>query len=118
MRKKLFEHPSEPVLSPLGYARRQLKFFAGALVFIGFSLAGGTLGYMHFGQEPVVDAFLDASMILSGMGPVGALPTNEAKIFASCYALYSGIALLTTVAVILAPLVHRFLHLMHLDEKD
>ena len=118
MRKKLFEHRTEPVISPLGYVRRQLKFLAGALVFIGFSLAVGTWGYMHFAQESMVDAFLDASMILSGMGPVGALPCDEAKIFASCYALYSGIALLTTVAVILAPLVHRFLHLMHLDEKD
>ncbi len=106
------------MISQLGYIRRQLKFLAGALVFIVFSLAVGTAGYMHYSGERFVDAFLDASMILSGMGPVGALPCDAAKIFAACYALYSGIALLTTVAVILAPLVHRFLHAMHLDEKD
>ena len=59
---------------------------------------------------------LNASMILAGMGPIGQLPNDGAKLFASFYALYSGIALLTTVAVILAPLVHRMLHALHLED--
>lgn len=118
VRRTLFEHRTEPLLGKVGYLRRQMKFLVGAFVFIGCALAIGTLGYMHFAGERSVDAFLDASMILSGMGPVGVLPNDAAKVFASCYALFSGIALLTTVAVILAPLVHRFLHIMHLDEKD
>ena len=86
------------------FVRRQLRFLVAALLFIGCSLVAGTLGYMHFAGERAVDAFLDASMILSGMGPVGALPNDAAKVFAACYALYSGVALLTTVAVILAGL--------------
>lgn len=118
MRRRLFEHTSQPMQSTIGYLRRQLKFLFGAAVFIGAALSIGTWGYMEFAGFPFADAFLNASMILSGMGPVGALPNDAAKYFASFYALFSGIALISTVAVVLAPLVHRFLHAMHLDEKD
>lgn len=97
---------------------RQLKFFLAAILFVGVSLVLGTWGYMHYAGFSAVDSFLNASMILGGMGPVGDLPNDAAKLFASFYALYSGITLLTTVAVILTPLVHRFLHRLHLDEKD
>ncbi len=112
------EHHKEPLASRQVYALRQLKFLLAAMFFIVGSLAVGTWGYMHFAQFGAVDSFLNASMILGGMGPVGDLPNDAAKLFASFYALYSGIALLTTVAVILAPLVHRFLHTLHLDEGD
>ncbi|MEO8066364.1 MAG: hypothetical protein ABI599_01600 [Flavobacteriales bacterium] len=103
-------------MSTRRYALRQLKYLLVAMLFIGISLAIGTWGYMHYAAFAPVDAFLNASMILAGMGPMGELPNNAAKLFASFYALYSGIALLTTVAVILAPLVHRVLHLMHMEE--
>ena len=73
---------------------------------------------MHFAGYPLVDAFLNASMILGGMGPVGELPNEGAKWFASFYALYSGVALLTTVAVMLTPLVHRLLHTLHIDTGE
>ena len=116
--RKIFEHRSEPLLGTWAYARRQLWYVFAALLFIGVSLAIGTIGYMHFARFTFADAFLNASMILSGMGPVGELTSDGAKYFAALYAIYSGVALLTTVALILAPLVHRFLHMMHLDEKD
>ena len=112
------EHRRQRLATWATYLRRQLYFLLAAVVLIGLSLTIGTLGYMFFANYGAADAFLNASMILSGMGPVGELPNDGAKYFASFYALFSGIALISTVAVVLAPLVHRFLHAMHLDEKD
>ena len=112
------EHRRQPLASKRTYWLRQLKFVMAALVIVGVSLFIGTAGYMWFAGYVLVDAFLNASMILGGMGPIGDLPCDSAKWFASFYALYSGIALLTTVAVILTPMVHRVLHRLHLDEVD
>ena len=118
LRTMRFENRKEPLIDPVRFIRRQLKFLFGALLFIGLSLAFGTWGYMHYAGFAYPDALLNASMILSGMGPVGELPNDDAKYFASGYALYSGIALISTVAVVLAPLVHRFLHLLHLEDAE
>ena len=114
----MFEHRSEPLASRPRFLLRQLKYLLVALAFVGVSLAIGTLGYMGLAHMRAVDAFLNASMILSGMGPVGDLPNDTAKLFASFYALYSGIAILSTVAVVLAPLLHRMLHALNLDDED
>jgi hypothetical protein len=114
----VFEHERQPVLSKGDFLLRQLKFILFAALFVGVSLAVGTWGYVHWAEQPAVDAFLNASMILSGMGPVGDLPNDGAKLFASFYALYSGVALLTVVATVLAPIVHRFLHLLHIAAED
>ncbi len=111
------EHRRQPLASPKTYVLRQLKFVLAAMVIVGVSLFIGTAGYMYFAAYPLVDAFLNASMILGGMGPVGSLPSDGAKWFASFYALYSGIALMTTVAIILAPVLHRVLHRLHLDDQ-
>ena len=86
-------------------------FFVGAL-FIGM------LGYHSFEKMGWVDAFVNAAMILSGMGPVSTLQTNGGKIFAGCYALFSGIALITILGIIFAPVVRRFLHKYHLEFDD
>ncbi len=112
------EHRKQPLATWRTYLLRQLRFVLFAMILVGVSLAIGTWGYMCFAEYTFVDAFLNASMILGGMGPIGSLPCDSAKWFASFYALYSGIALLTTVAVILAPLVHRLLHRLHMDEQD
>lgn len=83
------------------------------------SLGIGTLGYHVFAGLPWLDAMLNAVMILTGMAPVDPLHSTAGKVFAICYALYSGVAFLTLVAVLFAPLVHRFLHRFHLDiERD
>jgi hypothetical protein len=89
-----------------------------AFCLITFSLLIGSFGYMYFFRISFVDGFYNASLILTGMGPVDPAPSNAAKIFASFYAIYSGVAFLTTAAVILAPVLHRFLHKFHLDIEE
>lgn len=111
----MYEHRSRPVISRARFARRLLEHLGLALAVVSISLAIGVWGYMRFGQLPFVDAFLNASMILGGMGPVDALRSDAAKWFASFYALYSGITLLSAVAVFLSPVLHRMLHVLHLD---
>jgi len=90
-----------------------LKSFLVAVVFIALSLLLGAAGY-HFTEGLTwLDATLNASMILAGMGPVDVLRTPAGKVFAAFYALYSGIAFLTIAAILLAPVIHRFLHKFH-----
>ena len=76
----------------------------------------GVLGYHYFNELSWLDSLLNASMILTGMGPIDAMKNDGAKWFASIYAIFSGVAFLSTVAVFLSPIVHRFLHRLHLDE--
>lgn len=109
---------AKPQLLPRREFIRRLGWsVAVGAVLIVFSLSIGMVGYHSLAGLSWVDAFLDASMILSGMGPLSPLHTNTAKIFAGCYALYSGIALLTTAGVILAPVIHRALHKFHLEDS-
>ncbi|HEX9019960.1 MAG TPA: hypothetical protein VF903_01725 [Nitrospirota bacterium] len=110
-----FEHHKTPLLSRREFARRQLRYAGFSLLILIFSIGIGTGGYHVFGGLPWIDAFLNASMILTGMGPVDRLETTAGKLFASCYALFSGISFLTFVGVLFAPLYHRFLHKLHLD---
>lgn len=88
------------------------------LSFLVLSIFLGVIGYHHFFKLSWVDSLYNASMILTGMGPVNNAPDNAAKIFASAYALYSGVAFLTGVAVILSPVIHRFLHRFKLDVEN
>jgi hypothetical protein len=83
---------------------------------IAFSLGIGMFGYGYFEKMDWVDSFLNASMILSGMGPASDLLTDEGKIFAGLYALFSGIVFLVVIAIIIAPVFHRFLHKFHLKD--
>lgn len=87
--------------------------FGGIVVAVGI----GTIGYHLTAHLPWVDAFLNASMILSGMGPVDKLETDAAKIFAAVYALFSGLVFIALMGVVLAPWAHRVLHRMHMDEE-
>jgi len=87
-------------------------------MFVVVSLGLGVLGYMLFEGLALVDAYLNASMILGGMGPVDLPKTVGGKIFAGSYALYSGLVFLIVSAVILAPLLHRILHRFHIDEDS
>jgi hypothetical protein len=88
---------------------------AGALL-IAFSLSIGIAGYHFLGGLAWIDSFLDAAMILSGMGPLSPLHSDAAKLFAGCYAIYCGIALIATTGVMLAPVIHRALHKFHLED--
>lgn len=97
---------------------RFAKNIIASLIILIVSLLIGISGYMYFFSLNWIDALLNASMILTGMGPVADAKTDGAKIFASFYAIYSGVAFLTSVAVIFAPVLHRFLHRFHLDTED
>ena len=111
----MFEHRKEKLLPPREFIRRLGWSVAAGLGLITFSLSIGMLGYHALGGLPWIDAFLDASMILSGMGPVAPLQGDAIKLFAGCYAIYCGIALIGTTGVILAPVIHRGLHKFHLE---
>jgi hypothetical protein len=89
-----------------------------AFPIIAASLFLGVLGYHVFGGLGWIDSLLNASMILTGMGPVDRMNTDAGKLFASAYALFSGIAFLSSVGVMLAPLLHRFIHRFHLEIED
>jgi hypothetical protein len=113
----MFEHHTKPLLPRKVYYQRLARSAAlGAVVLIS-SLGLGMLGYHVLEKLPWIDAFLNASMILSGMGPVATLQTEAGKIFAGCYALFSGIALISIMGIIFAPVVHRFLHKFHLEDE-
>jgi hypothetical protein len=94
---------------------RVARSVALALAIIVVSLGIGMAGYHAFEGLSWLDAFLNAAMILSGMGPVAPIQTTAGKLFAGCYALFSGLALITTLAVIVAPVFHRFLHRFHME---
>lgn len=111
----MFEPRRKPLLPRPAFYARVARSLALALAIVAVSLGIGMAGYHGFERLSWLDAFLNAAMILSGMGPVAAVQTTAGKLFAGCYALYSGLALITTLAVIFVPLFHRFLHKFHLD---
>jgi len=113
-----FEHKNEPLLPRNLFVRRALNHLLLGISIIIISLTIGILGYHFIGNFSWIDSLLNASMILGGMGPVGELKTDWGKFFASMYALFSGIVFLVTVGIVIAPVVHRFLHSMHIVEKD
>ena len=110
-----FEHHKRPLLPKRDFLRRQARYAGFSLALLAVSLGLGSAGYHSFGSMSWTDAFLNASMILTGMGPVDRMDTEAGKLFASFYALYSGIAFLTLAGVLFAPVYHRFLHKLHLD---
>jgi hypothetical protein len=114
----MFEHREEPLLPRRQFLRRMLGSFCVTLLIAGGSLAGGSVGYHVVGELGWIDSFLNASMILGGMGPVDPMRTSAGKLFAAFYALYSGIAFLSMMAVITAPVAHRFIHQFHLASDD
>ncbi|HJS17528.1 MAG TPA: hypothetical protein VJ785_02180 [Anaerolineales bacterium] len=111
----MFEHRSQPLASRSEFRRRMLRFGLFTATMILFSLGIGMLGYHYFESLSWIDSLLNASMILGGMGPVNGLYTISGKIFASFYALYSGIILLASVGVLAAPVFHRVLHRFQLE---
>lgn len=114
----MYEHHKQPLASRKVFARRlALNGLVGSLL-LAFSLLTGVLGYHFLEHLSWIDALLNASMILGGMGPVNEMKTAAGKVFASIYAIYAGVILLASVGILIAPIFHRFLHRFHLaDEK-
>ena len=111
-----FEHKSHPLLSQRLFLRRVLWNVTFATFILAVCLFIGILGYHVWGPMGWIDAMHNASMILSGMGPVVEIKTNIGKIFSSFYALFSGVAFITNIGILIAPLAHRFFHKLHLED--
>ena len=111
-----FESTNDALISKRSFFFRVVRSFGATLVVVLFSLAIGSAGYSYFGEMGQVDALLNAAMILTGMGPVDRMVTTSGKLFANFYALYSGIAFLSMMAIMIAPILHRFLHRFHLED--
>ncbi len=114
----MFESRTAPLIPRHAFLRRMVTFFGLAIVVAAIALAIGVLGYHFIAGFGWIDSLLNASMILGGMGPVGELNSDEAKLFASFYALFSGLMFISVMGIVLAPAAHRALHLFHLDEQD
>lgn len=113
-----FETKDQPLLSRRKFIVRLARNFAASLVVIGVSLFFGMAGYRHFEGMEWIDAFVNASMILSGMGPLGELKTWGGKLFAGCYALYSGLVLIALAGILAAPVFHRIMHKLHIEDRE
>ena len=112
------EHRKQPLASRRVFLRRMASYVALSAGIVLFSLGIGILGYHIFEGLSWIDSLLNASMILGGMGPVAPLETVAGKLFASFYALFSGMILLVAVGVLIAPAFHRFLHHFHFDLEE
>ena len=113
----MYEHRRHRLLSRIQFARRAANHVLLALLIIALALGIGVLGYHYFAQLPWLDALLNASMILSGMGPVDTLHQSSAKLFASVYALFSGLVFIGVASLLVAPFVHRLFHKLHVEEQ-
>jgi hypothetical protein len=114
----MFERKSEQLASWSVFAKRMTASLLMAGLLISIALSIGIIGYHHIAGFGWIDSFLEASMILGGMGPIKTLDENGAKIFAACYALFCGLVFMAVMGIVLAPVTHRMLHKFHLDEAD
>ena len=113
----MFERRHEALLPRSVFFRRLAKCGAISLGFILVSLLVGILGYRISEGMSWIDAFVNAAMILGGMGPVGELRTDVGKLFAGIYALYCGLVAIISVGILAAPVLHRFLHHFHIESE-
>ncbi|WP_027149336.1 hypothetical protein [Methylobacter tundripaludum] len=114
----MFERRYEKLAPISVFVRRMAASVAMAGILIAVALSIGVIGYHWIAGFDWVDSLLEASMILGGMGPVNSLATTGAKMFASGYALFSGLVFIAIMGIVLAPVTHRMLHKFHIDEDD
>lgn len=114
----MYENKHQPVAPLSVFYKRMFKSLFAATIILSACLLIGVLGYHYIAHIAWIDAVHNASMILSGMGPVADIKNAWGKIFSSAYALFSGVAFITNVGFLLAPAAHRFFHKLHVDEKD
>ena len=114
----MFEPRRERLLPRRLFIKRLVKYGAVSFGLAAVSLLIGILGYRQLEGMSWLDAFVNAAMILGGMGPVGELHTRAGKLFAGCYALYCGLIVVISMGILIAPVFHRFLHLFHLEVTE
>lgn len=112
----MFEHRSSPLLPRASFVNRVAAYALAASIVVGAALGMGVLGYHFLGGLPWIDALVNASMILGGMGPVNVITSTSGKLFTSFYALFSGLVFIGVASIMLAPFVHRIMHRLHLEE--
>lgn len=115
MSTHLYEHGGQPLLSRRRFAHRMWQHFLVAVALITVSLLVGMVGYHWLAAMSWIDSFLNAAMLMGGMGPVGDITTVSGKLFAGVYALYAGLVLIASAAVLLTPVLHRVMHRIHLE---
>ncbi len=114
----MYEHHKHRLLSWPEFLRRAWGHVLTGLAILFCGVGLGTVGYHTAGRLPWVDAFLNASMILSGMGPVDRMETSTAKLFSALYALFSGLVFIAVASIIMAPWIHRLFHWIHLEDQS
>ena len=113
-----YERRSQKLASPTMYRRRLVQSGVAGFIMVAVSLAVGMAGYAYFEDLGWLDSFVNAAMILSGMGPLHDPESTGGKLFAGIYALYSGFAVLVIAAVTFAPVIHRILHRVHMKTEE
>jgi len=113
----MYEHHQQRLLTRAEFAVRVARHFLLAVGAIVVALTVGVLGYHWIAHFTWVDSFLNAAMILGGMGPVGDLPSSAAKIFAGLYALFAGLFFIALLGLLLAPFMHRLAHKLHIKDR-
>ena len=116
--KHIYEHHKEPLLPRGKFILRMIKHGMVAFGLVAGSLGIGICGYHYLESLSWLDSLVNASMLLGGMGPVNALQTPAGKVFASIYALYSGMIFLIVIGILFAPVFHRFMHHFHLEAEE
>lgn len=113
----MYEHKRQMLLPRHEFARRVAGHFGAVAAAIAVALGAGVGGYHYLGRLGWLDSLVNASMILGGMGPVDPIPTKSGKLFASFYALFSGLFFIGAATVLAGPFVHRLLHELHIEDK-
>jgi hypothetical protein len=114
----MYEHRRVAPLPRARFLRRLGAHFLLSGGLVALSLAGGMAGYRHFEGLGWRDAFVESAMLLGGMGAIHAPQTDGGKLFAGCYALYAGLVFVVTAGIMLAPVVHRIMHVLHWEEES
>lgn len=114
----VFEHRTQPLLPRKAFYRRLATSVLLGLAVVAVALGIGMAGYRFFEKLRWLDAFINAAMILSGMGPLESPQTVAGKLFAGCYALFSGLVFISLTAILLAPVVHRLIHKFHWQARQ
>jgi hypothetical protein len=112
----MYEKRMQPLASSHVFWKRIGKNIIFTIIIISLSLLLGTTGYHYLAAQSWIDSFHNASMILSGMGPVVIITSDAGKLFSSFYALISGLIIVTNMGILLAPVIHRIYHIMHIDD--